>query len=214
MPSKQSIDLPKRKTNPSPAWRTSTAEGPQLEDILHAINSGYGSRNLGHHANHSTVAFATHFMQRRNPLATLIAKLGFYISDQSKVTVSYTEIRIDQQRTINCWGFKLITFGKTEVMYMHSITQATHHGDNVYLFKIRSIERLTGLCRPTAFTQAVNRMLASPTHPPAENCSSCRHYRRWAVAGNQGECAITKHEQHSDCPQQGHQHWCPQYSER
>ena len=214
MTSTKRINLPRGKTHPIPKWRTSTAEGPSLEAIFNAVRSGQSFSEQDHHANNDTVAFTTHFMQRRSPIANLIAKLGLSISDQSNITISYEKIHIQQERTITLWGLKPYILKKTNALYMYAINQATNDGKTVNIFNTSSHERTPDLCRPIAFTQAINRMLASALPPPVQNCSSCSHYHRWAAEGNQGECTITQLEEHSDCPQQGHHHWCPQYNER
>ena len=192
--------------NPRPSWRVSNAGPAQAGDVLSLLNDQ--SPEIP-----SEPGFSTHFQTTRGPLARATRALGCYTKETSKVTVSHRVITLTRERHSHLFGMPDTTTLITGVLFMHHIMEALNHAPDVTLVFANDEHTLRNLCRPTAFTQAVNRMLASPEQPPDERCGTCQHYRRWnwSDGGNEGHCVATTPEAHSDCPQQGNDHWCPAY---
>ena len=206
MPSITRVKTVPRETPPTPRWRASNARPADANDIIAALNPEQSIRQQA--------AFTTHFMERQHPIDHMLKNIGFYVSEESDVTLTYQKIEIHQKKTAAFYGFHFLMKQSDEVIFMHHVNEAKNDGETVHIIMSGHQASISGLCRPKAFSQAVNRMLASASTPPAENCASCHHYNRWRTEGNQGECALGPPEASSDCPQQGNLHWCPQFEKR
>ena len=184
---------PDKPGNPRPHWRTSNAGPAQAEDIISAMQERPSS---------SSPAFSTHFRKTTHSALRLANALGCSLTEESQVDVSHRVISLTHERQIHLFGIRMMTMRHRSVFFMHHIMEAKSNAPDVILVLAHGKHTLKNLCRPVAFTQAVNRMLAHPEQPTGENCGSCRHYRRWNQTENQGHCTATTPEVYSDCPQQ------------
>ncbi len=207
MPARPGIKNVAQPKHPYPKWRSTDVGPADRHDIINVINMAATTRE-------SNLAFVTHFMQSRHPANRLMKMIGTIVSEESEVSVSRRKVELRQMEKISLCGLELQLKNVHHVIFMYHVTEAVTNGETVGIMMPDHRVELTGLCRPMAFTQAINRMLTSAATPPSENCSSCIHYRRWQTEGNQGECTLEPPETNSDCPQQGNKHWCPQYYRR
>ena len=181
--------------HPKPAWRTTEVGPAQPQDLVNVMQMTPTSN--------TSPAFVTHFMQRKTPATILIKMIGATVSEENDVSLYQRKVEIRQLKKIRLFGLEITLKNELQVIFMHHVAEAMNDGKNMNLMMADHRVEFTGLCRPIAFTQAINRMLASASTPPSENCSSCRHYQRWQTKGNQGECTIRPPETQSGLPPAG-----------
>ena len=201
----RAIGDPKQQ-NERPGWRMSNAQ-PATGDLI--ARTLQGEPSAPQHP-----ALRTQFRGALNRMERWARRAGLKTVRKSEVTVSHDVITISDQEERSLAGLNL-TFRKSEgAIVMHHIMQATNDGKDVTLLLTKGQVTISNLCRPVTFSQCVNRMLASAEPPPQRNCANCRHYRRWPVEGNRGECAIGADEPDPECGLRGNDHWCPAHEIR